>query len=202
MPTGKLSLTDCVFHRVESAIDARTAAALAIECDNLLHLGPGPLVRLDHAPPPDEPLSLTLKNATLRQAGPVLEIHDSAAIEKPGAISIDTRLSVFEPRSGEALFSLVGPRAPDGLTKAVYWTGEGALVSPDARIAVWHKPSGEQVEIDDAALSIAGLVRSPIQFAGHPEPAIEPNSAQRWQAPLLSTEPPGIRAASLPPPVR
>ena len=44
-PTGKLVLADCVFHRVARPSTPRTAASLAIECDNLLHLGPGPLVR-------------------------------------------------------------------------------------------------------------------------------------------------------------
>ncbi len=202
LPTGRLVLTDCVFHRVASAIDAQTAAGLAIECDNLLHLGPGPLVRLDHAPAAGEPVSLALRSVTCRQSGPVLEISDPAAIEKPGAISIDARLSVFEPRAGEPLLLLTGPQAPGGLAKAIYWTGEGALVSPEARIAIWHKPSGERMELNDAAFAIAGLVRSPVQFVGAAEPVLESNAAQRWQAPLPSADAPGIRAASLPQPVR
>ncbi|MDD4787914.1 MAG: protein kinase [Pirellulales bacterium] len=202
LPTGKLVLADCVFHRVAPAIDARTAASLAIECDNLLHLGPGPLVRLDHAPAAGEPVSLVLTSVTCRQSGPVLEISDPAAIEKPGAISIDARLSVFEPRPGEPLLLLAGPQEPGGLVKAIYWTGEGALVAPEARIAIWRKPSGARTELNDAAFSIAGLVRSPVQFAGAAEPILESNAAQRWQAPLPSAEAPGIRAASLPQPVR
>lgn len=202
LPTGKLVLTDCVFHRVASAIDAQTAAGLAIECDNLLHLGPGPLVSLDHAPAAGESVSLALRSVTCRQSGPLLKISDPAAIEKPGAISIDARLSVFEPRAGEPLLLLTGPQAPGGLAKAIYWTGEGALVSPEARIAIWHRPSGERMELNDAAFSIAGLVRSPVQFAGAAEPVLESNAAQRWQAPLPSADAPGIRAASLPQPVQ
>ncbi len=193
LPTGKLVLTDCVFHRVASAIDAQTAAGLAIECDNLLHLGPGPLVSLDHAPAAGESVSLALRSVTCRQSGPLLKISDPAAIEKPGAISIDARLSVFEPRAGEPLLLLTGPQAPGGLAKAIYWTGEGALVSPEARIAIWHRPSGERMELNDAAFSIAGLVRSPVQFVGAAEPVLESNAAQRWQAPLPSADAPGIR---------
>lgn len=202
LPAGKLALDDCVFSRVDAAIDARTAAALTIECDNVLHLGPGPFLQLNHAPPVDEPIGLTLKNVTLRQAGPVLEIHDQAAVDKPGTISVSAQLCIFEPRAHVALLSFIGSNAPTALAKAVYWTGEGALVTPDAGIAQWRDSSGRVSELNDAAFSIAGLVRSRVEFAGAAEPEIASNVARRWQAPLPTDEAPGIRAGALPQPVQ
>lgn len=201
LPTGKLSLDDCVFARVDGAVDARTAAALTIECNNVLHLGPGPLVRMDHAPPVDEPLGLALKNVTLRQAGSVLEIHDRGTIDKAGTISISAQLCIFDPRAGGALLSFVGSTAPEAIAKAVYWSGEGALVTPEAGIAQWRKASGATTELNDAAFSIAGLVRSRVEFAGAVEAVIEPNVARRWQAPLPTADAPGIRGGELPEPV-
>ena len=202
LPSGKLSLTDCVFSQVDAVVDARTAAALTIQCDNVLHLGPGPLVRLDHAPPVDEPLGLALKNVTLRQAGSLLEIHDPGAANTPGTISVNAQLCVFEPPASGALLSFVGPAAPASLAKAIYWTGEGALVTPEARIAQWTDGMGRTIELNDEAFSIAGLVRSPVEFAGAAEPVIESNVARRWQAPLPTADPPGIRPGTLPPPAQ
>ena len=198
LPTGKLSLDNCVFSRIDGAVDAQTAAALTIECDNVLHLGPGPFLRLDHAPPVDEPVGLALKNVTLRQAGPLLEIHDQGKADKLGTISVSAQLCIFDLRTGEALLSLVGPNAPTAFAKAVYWTGEGALVTPETRIAQWRDSSGTVSELNDAAFSIAGLVRSRVEFASEAELEIASNVARRWQAPLPTDEAPGIRDGTLP----
>lgn len=199
LPTGRLSLDDCVFSRIDAAVDAQTAAALTIECNNLLHLGPGPLVRLDHSPRVDEPLGLTLKNVTLRQAEAVLQIHDRGVVEKPGTISVSAQLCVFAPRASGALLAFAGQTAPEATAKAIYWTGEGALVTPEAKIAQWTDASGTATKLNDEAFSIAGLVRSPVEFAGPAEPVVESNSARRWQAPLPTADAPGIQADSLPP---
>ena len=198
LPTGKLSLHDCALCRVAVGVDARTAAALTIECDNLLHLGPGPLLRLDHAPPVDEPLGLSLTNVTLRGADALLEILDPETVERPGTISVTARLCVFESRMDGALLAFTGPVAPASLAKAIYWTGEGALVTPQGRIAQWTNGEGRTAELNDAAFSIAGLVRSPVEFAGERGPEIDANIARRWQAPLPTDEAPGIRSGTLP----
>ncbi len=202
LPSGRVALSDCVLIQVATAVDARTAAALVIECNNVLYLGPGPLLRLDHAPRVDQPLDLALKNVTLRQASCVLEIHDLGAAEKSGAISVTAQLCVFAPRASGALLSFVGPAVPAGLAKSISWTGQGALVTPEATIAQWTDGAGKTAELNDEAFSIAGLVRSPVEFAGAAEPVVLSNAAQRWQAPLPTADPPGIRAGSLPvPPV-
>ena len=56
-----------------SGLDCRTVGALAIELKNVLHLDAGPLVRLDHCPRSDEPVSIVLSQVTLRGGGPLLE---------------------------------------------------------------------------------------------------------------------------------
>ena len=73
LPSGRIRLSDCVFDRVGAALDCRTVGALGVEFTNTLHLGAGPLVRLDHSPRSDEPLSLSLSQVTLRDSGPLLE---------------------------------------------------------------------------------------------------------------------------------
>ena len=201
LPTGKLSLNDCVFVRVDAAVDVRAAAALTVECDNVLHLGPGPLVRLNHTPPVDEPLGLALTNVTVRQASSVLEVHEKGAVPKPGTISVNAKLCIFDPRAGGSLLSFAGSAAPAAIAKAVYWSGEGALVTPEASIAQWHSPSGAKTELNDAAFSIAGLVRSRVEFSGSAKPVIESNVARRWQAPLPTADAPGIRGGALAQPV-
>ncbi|MHB8900911.1 MAG: hypothetical protein ACYC6Y_19360, partial [Thermoguttaceae bacterium] len=202
LPSGRISLADCVFHRVDAAVDARAAAALSIDCDNLLHLGPGPLLRLDHAPPVDEPIDLVLKNVTLRQAASVLEVHDSGPVQKSATISIDARLCVFEPGAAGGLLRFFGAAAPAGLAEAISWTGEGALLTPGLPVAQWIDASGKITALNEEAFSMAGLVRSPVEFAGPFEPAVASSAAIRWQAPLPTADAPGIRPDSVPQPPR
>jgi len=202
LPSGRLQLRDCVLSRVDAAIDSRTTAALAVELTNTLHLGSGPLLRLDHLPRPDEPILVVLSQVTLRGGGGLLEARCRRIEGPPGEISIRAAGCAFVPGADAALLLLCGPKPPTEVLSDVLanvrWTGQGSLVSPAAAIAAWRGADGELEVLDDARVSIAGLVRSEVEFAG--EAAANPAASRivRWQAPLRSTDPPGIDPAELP----
>ena len=69
LPSGRIELADCLLCRVNAGIDCQTIGALGIELTNTLCVGAGPLVRLDHCPQADEPVSLGLSQVTLRGGG-------------------------------------------------------------------------------------------------------------------------------------
>jgi len=199
LPSGRLLLKDCVLRDIGAGIDCRTAGALGVEVTNTLHLGTGPLVRLDHGPKPDEPLQISLSQVTLRAAGPMLQCVFQTTERPPGQISIRATRCVFVPRAENPLLSLVGPDSPERILQNLQWTGQGSLVSPETVIAAWDGSDGQGRPLDDASVSIAGLVRSRVTFAG--ELDADPGSSRvvRWQAPLQSPDPPGIDADRLPP---
>jgi hypothetical protein len=65
-------------------------------------------------------------------------------------------------------------------------------------ILAWRGPDGQQQIIDESSLSIAGLVRSEVTFAANASDDPMASRLVRWQAPLQSSNPPGIDPARLP----
>ena len=55
---------------------------------------------------------------------------------------------------------------PERLPAAMRWTGQGSLVAPRVPMIAWRGPDGRQQAVDESTLSIAGLVRSEVEFAG------------------------------------
>ena len=197
LPSGRLQLSDCVLRSVEAGVDCRTVGALAVELANTLQLGGGPLVRLDHCPGPDEPVLIVLEQVTMRGAGAVLECGCEGIEEAPGEISIRAVRCAFVPKPGDALLLFAGADSPQRILGKIGWTGRGSLVSPDAPIAAWRVAGGGADMLDEAAVSIDGLVRSEVGFAGSAEGGAAASRIIRWQVPLRSTDPPGINPAEL-----
>ena len=194
LASGLLQLDDCVLDRVNAAVSCQIVGTPAVEVANVLHLGSGPLVHLDHCPDADEPVLLGLSNVTLRGSGPLLECRYRRIPDQPAGISIRADGCVLAPRPQTPLLRFVGPDRPQRLLSKIRWTGQGSLVLPEAIIAAWQSPGGEFLILDDAAASIAGLVRSSVQFAGAAEAGPQACRIVRWQAPLRSPDPPGIDA--------
>ncbi|OHB73276.1 MAG: hypothetical protein A2V70_20255 [Planctomycetes bacterium RBG_13_63_9] len=209
LPSGRLQLSDCLLRSVAAGIDCRTVGALAVEMDNTLHLGSGPLVRLDHCPKADEPVLIALSGVTLRASGPVLECCCRHVEDQPGVIRIRASRCAFAPGPDKALLLFVGPQSSESsfesslesssasLLGAVQWTGQGSLVAPPTVVAAWQGADGRQHVLDDASVSIAGLVRSEVGFAGEAHSGPEGNRVIRWLAPLPTADPPGADPASL-----
>jgi len=203
LPNGRLQLTDCVMRGVSTGIDCRTVGALAVELANTLHLGSGPLIRLDHWPDQDEPVRIVLTRVTLRGSGPLLAFDCRRGGDRPGEISIG-EISIralrcaFAPSLGTALMRIGADASPEHLLRGIRWTGQGSLVSPRTVIAAWRLADGSQQTLDDTSISIDGLVRSEVGFAGKAGSDPASNRVIRWQAPLRTPDPPGIDPARLP----
>jgi hypothetical protein len=201
LPNGRIRLADCLFDGIGAALDCRTLGALGFELTNTLHLGAGPLVRLDHCPRSDEPMSLGLSQVTLRDCGPLLEYLTPPADDQPVDITVSSTACVFAPRSGEPLVRCGGSTTPERLLRGLRWTGQGSLVTPQTPILTWRGPEGQQT-VDESSLSIAGLVRSEVGFFGKPSGDPATSRILRWQAPLQTANPPGVDPAPLPCPSR
>ena len=165
-------------------------------------------MRLDHLPGADEPLSIRLDRVTLRGTGPLLQLGGprlddrpgQAAAEPPagGEIAIEASACVLAPAAGQALLLLAGRDLPAHALAGIQWTGQGSLVSPDTPIAAWRRADGGQQVLDEASLSMAGLVRGTVAFAGRVEEGPAASQVLHWQAPLQSADPPGVDANALP----
>jgi len=201
LPSGRVLLSDCVFRGVGPGVASERIGALAVESANVLYLDSGPLVRLDHCPRPDEPVVIGLSGVTLRGGGPLLECRYARIADQPGKISVRASGCALLPGPQAALLCFAGPKSPDPLLKNTQWTGQGSLVSPEAVIAAWRAPGDRLEVLDDASVSIAGLVRNEVEFAGPAEAAPEASRIIRWQVPLRSPNPPGIDPRTLPPPM-
>ena len=199
LPSGRLRMADCLLRRVGVGLDCRTIGALAIEVKNTLRLGGGPLVRLDHCPQADEPASIVLEQVTLRGGGPLLECLVPRIVEQPGEISVLSTACAFVPEPGVPLVRVTGAEMPLPLLGAVRWSGQGSLLAPQVPVIAWRGPGDREQVVDESSLSIAGLVRSAVGFAGQPWADPAASRLIRWQAPLQSADPPGIDPAPLPP---
>ncbi|MBN2476839.1 MAG: protein kinase [Pirellulales bacterium] len=195
LPSGRVQLSDCLLRGVGAGLDCRTAGALSVEVANTLHLGPGPLVRLDHCPTSEEPVLIAASRVTLRDAGGLLECDCRRLEGPPGEISIQTTDCVLAPRRGTGLLCFPGPQSPEVVLRSLSWAGQGTLVTPEAIVAAWVRSDGSPQVLDDEAVSIAGVVRSAVEFAGEASSGPEASRVLRWQAPLRSNEPPGIDPA-------
>ena len=197
LPSGRVQMSHCVLSGVEAGIECRTVGARAVRLVHVLHLGPGPMVRLDHCPRPDEPVVISLAHSTLRGAAGVVECRYGQIEGRSGRIAIEAGQCAFVPGEQGALLVLAGPEPPTSLLAAIQWTGQGSLLAPQAPVAVWHDAAGRSEVLDDASLSMAGLVRSEVQFAGSAEAGPAASRITRWQGPLRSTDAPGVDPARL-----
>jgi hypothetical protein len=192
LPAGQLRLSHCVFAEGVVGVACQTAGAISLELVNTLHLSPGPLVWLDHVPRGDEPVRIGLRGVTLRDSGPLLECLCPQGEDRPGSIAIEAERSVLVTARHSPLLSFVGPGPPEELLGRLRWTGQGSLISPDGVIAQWLPRRGETQTLDESAASIAGMVRSEVQFAGPVGEGPGASRVVRWQAPLNSPSPPGF----------
>lgn len=198
LPSGRVAMMDCMLQNVAAGLDCHTIGALTINMKNVLHIGGGPLVQLDHCPQADEPMAIQLAQVTLRDGGPLLECLMPRAEQQPGEITILATACAFVPASDVPLVRLSGAELPRRMAETIRWSGQGSLVAPQTPIVAWREPNGQQQTVDESSLSIAGLVRSAVGFAGKPSDDPATSQLTQWQAPLQSADPPGIDPSPLP----
>jgi len=188
----QLHLADCMFSGLAAAVDCEAGVATDIEIVNTLHVFGGPLLRCDRPPAPETPLTLVLSQATLRESGPLLECRVGAESHPPGEIAVVSTACVFMPRPGEPLVRCTGAASLGSCPFALRWSGQGSLIAPDSAVFALADTQGREQPIDESSLSIAGLVRGEVGFAGPASSDPAASRALRWQAPLRSASPPGI----------
>lgn len=191
LPSGEISMADCLLRNVSSGLVLQTRSALAITLDNVLFLGRGAMLALDQYPRVDEPFVVRMAGVTLRDSGPLIRCSCDFK-SQPGTISIITDRCALAPAGRTALVTFAASQVPDVFLKSIQWSGQGSLVSPAATVVCWQTPDGRNHPLDDSGLAIAGLVRGEIEFAGPVDAGPTAHRAVRWQAPLQSAEEPGI----------
>jgi hypothetical protein len=198
LTNAQLEIKDCVFTHVAAGINCQWNGALALAIDNVLHLGPGPLVRLARAPLLDEPVGLLLAHVTARGGASLLELRCDVAPSECGRIAVSARECVIALHAAGNLLAFTGQAPAEPLAAAIEWDGQGSVLAPQAGLAAWRGADGKTQPIDTTRLHITGLVKSDVGFAGaiHSGPAA--SRAIRWQVPLQSPNPPGINETRLP----
>jgi hypothetical protein len=198
LPSGRVRLVHCVLSSVSAGVECEASGVRVIELSGVLAQHTGPIVRLRRCPAADETLRLRLAGTTLRETGPLVECRFDAMAVQPGELLIDAVAAVFAPSEGRPLIALAGPEPPRAWLRRIQWTGQGSLVAVEAALATWDAGDGQPQAIDDAALSIAGLVRSRLEFASLPGGSPADSALVRWQGPSRSPAPPGIDPRKLP----
>ncbi|MBX3414141.1 MAG: protein kinase [Pirellulales bacterium] len=198
LPTGVLRFEDCVFTNLTAAIEKRSAASLSLELKNTLCLGPGSLLRLPAWPSVEQAVTISMNHSTLREAGALVECHTASAPPLPGRLTVHATDCVLFPSKLGGVFYFAGPEAPDPLMAAISWTGQGSVLGVGAQMLAWLRSGATRaIPLADAELDVAGLVRNDAGFAG--AASADPGSSRivRWQVPLHSADPPGVREAGL-----
>lgn len=198
LPTGVLRFEDCVFSHLAAAIEQRSPAALSVEFTNTLCLGPGALLRLRQFPGSDEPVTISMSHTTLREAGALVECQYETLPEAPGQLTIHaTDCALFPAKTGAVLL-FAGAAPPDVLLPHVAWTGQGSVVGPLSAMLAWLRTGATRaLPLSDSQLEVAGLVRNAAGFAGGMTEGPGASRIVRWQVPLHSADPPGVREAGL-----
>jgi hypothetical protein len=196
--SGRVELTDCLVWGVDAAVDIRTAGTLSVEINNTLHAFGGPLVRSEHCPTAEEPLSLSLSRVTMRECGSLWQCNCQHNELRPGPVTIRAMQCVLVPLPRVPLISFRGAESPQRLWASFQWIGEGSIVGPATPTAEWITGQGSPQRLDDSGIPMAGLVRSEVQFAGPVTAVPQTSQATGWQVPLRTPDPPGIEPQSIP----
>ncbi len=188
LPTGRIRLNNCVFRRVGVGVESHRRGAIGLELVNSLCLGPGPMIRLMHAPAADEPVRIRLAQVTLREAESLLDCRGIDPPDSAGAIAIEASGCVLAPRTQAALLVLTADAFPGPLLHEVKWTGQGSVVAGQVVVGRWCGADGTCQTVDDATLSIAGLVRGEVEFAGRFNGQPANSQVLNCQAPLRDSD--------------
>ncbi|MBX7168140.1 MAG: protein kinase [Pirellulales bacterium] len=196
LSTARLELRDCVLRHLRTGVDVAHGQATSLRLLNCLILGPGAVVRLGQAPSADAPVRIALEQATVRDAAGLIEMHARVQASSVGSLVIDASDSVFAPPAGSALLTFQDP--PDeGWLQSIAWRGQGSVVLPGVMFAAGLDRTGVLRPVAEEGLSVAGLVRGAVEFAGPAKSNPAASEIVRWQVPLIADHPPGIDAQRL-----
>lgn len=196
LATGELEIRDTAFRNVAAA-SCRVAGGMVLRFQNVLKLGSGPFVQVDRFPAADEVLALAASRVTLRGGSSLVEVGCDHTPELLGRLEIDAGDCAFALASAAALVMYHGETRPGPLLKGLHWSGQGSVVSPRSRLAIWRMPEGRMLAAADEAVPIQGVARGEIGFSGGADEGPAGSRVVRWQGPPSSLHPPGIDGGSL-----
>lgn len=197
LSTGELELRDTALRRVDAGVTCHLAAGMVLRFDNVLCLESGAAVELDRFPTADELAMLSLSRVTLRGARSLVRIGCDEIPESLGHVEIEAAGCAFALPAAAALVLFQGEQRPGPLLHGLRWSGQGCVLSPRSRLAIWRMGEGRMLAAADDAVPIEGVVRGEVGFAGSPDDSVAGSRIVRWQAPLISQQPPGIDDAAL-----
>jgi hypothetical protein len=179
-----------------------------VSCENVLKVGPGPLVQLAVTPAAKSTMALKLTHSTTRAAGAVVRWvvpeDDSASTktgERPrGMIQVEANDCIFDIASPRAaLFELAGSQPKPEWLQSLRMTGEGSITRPTLEVAAWVSTlDGRLTALEGIPLEVEGLIAGDFHFAGEIPDRPGASEVHDSQAPRRSQMAPGIRAAALP----
>jgi len=198
LPSGRIRLQNCVFRRMRVGIESQMRGAIGLEIVNALYLGPGPMIRLTHAPAADEPLRVNLSQVTLREADALIDCHCVGSDDRSGEINIEASGCVLALRGQAALLTLASDTYPRSLLHELKWTGQGSVVAGQVDFGQWRRGDRAVQTIDDSTVSISGLVRGEVAFSGKFDGNPVSSQVINCQAPLRDTDAAGAAVRDLP----
>ncbi|MGH7137434.1 MAG: hypothetical protein ACREHD_16950, partial [Pirellulales bacterium] len=197
LSTGELQLRDVVFRRVASGATCRLTAGMVLRWENVLCLEAGSAVQFDRFPSADELALFAMSRVTLRGARSLVEVGCDVIPDAVGHLDIEAVDCAFVLPSAAGLILFDGQERPGTFLHGLRWSGQGSVLSPRSRLAIWRMPEGRMLAAADAAVPITGVVRGEVGFAGSLADSAAGSRIVRWQAPLTSAHPPGIDDAAL-----
>jgi hypothetical protein len=197
LSTGELQISDVTFRRVAAGVTCRLAAGMVLRFDNVLCLEAGPAAQFDRFPEADELVVLGLNRLTLRGARSLIEVGCDQLPAAAGHLEVEAVDCAFVLPAAAALVLFHGEERPGPLLHRLRWSGQGSVLSPRSRLAIWRMPEGRMLAAADDAVHIEGVVRGEVGFAGSMDEAPSGSRIVRWQAPLNSPHPPGIDDSTL-----
>lgn len=198
LSSGRIRFLNCVHRAVDVGVDCRRGGANVIEATNLLCLSVGRWISLNRLPDSEETLIVNLTKVTHRGSGPILDLFQDNRTRGFGSVAVRANQCVFALSSGVPLLRFCGGNQPEKALESIQWAGQGSLMSPDSPVAGWRASQTRTAPLDENSLSIAGLVRGGVDFAGPLDRSPGASRISRWAVPLLSEESPGAEMAPLP----
>ncbi len=194
---SQLEIHNTVFAVPEHAIHL-THTPHSLSLMNCLNITSRSTFYFERPPEIDQQISLSLRNLTLRNAGPLLLFNWTDQKIIPGAIQIETQDCVFD-LSQAALIQVLGLKPPENWLNSVNMIGEGSVASSEIQIAGWQTEREQPLEeLNTSTMPIEGLSTGKFKYAA--PLSLRPGDSKiiEAQVPRKSALPPGIQAEKFP----